>query len=89
MSTKITTNLHPMFSNHGADLLEVSLTEEGIIITFFKRGDEYISIAKTYDEWIEDEQDRVQEIIESLERHPSDYVRRIGELQIIDGGGKD
>jgi len=73
--------------NNYADEAKVLMTNEGIIISFYRQGEEYISISKTYDEWIEDEQERVQDIIDSLARHPSDYVQGIANLQVIDGGG--
>jgi len=73
--------------NNYADEAKVLMTNEGIIISFYRQGEEYISISKTYDEWIEDEQERVQDIIDALARHPSDYVQGIANLQVIDGGG--
>lgn len=71
------------------DSVEISLTTEGIIINFYVNGRELITVAKTYDEWIEDENERLEEILSALARHPSDYVQGIANLQLIDGGGNN
>ena len=56
-----------------AESVSLSLTSEGIIIDFFKNGKLLTTIAKTYDEFIEDAQDRIADIRDSIARHPTSY----------------
>lgn len=54
-----------------AESMSLSLTTEGIIIDFFRNGKLLTSIAKTYDEFIEDEQERLEEVRDCIARHPT------------------
>lgn len=65
-----------------ADTLSLTVTDEGIIMTFLSDGEEVISVARTYDEWIEHELDRLEMLRQSMASHPVNGVR----LTVLDGG---